>query len=145
MSIELVADVLVIVFLCVTIGFAVKLNKRLMAFYQDRQELQEFMDQFTLSLSRADSQIKDLRGLGESVFKSAQEQTQKAQALRDDLVFLMQRGEDLAQTLESGIRSARDISKTTELRSHKTEAAKQVSAENDDELPELLKALQNIR
>ena len=107
MSIDIILDLFVITCLAVTIFFAVRLNQRLSTIYKSRDDLQAFLNQFSTSMEKADAGIKDLRGIGESVFKTAQEQMKTAEALKSDLEFLNERGEDIAQKLDRSIREAR--------------------------------------
>src|SRR5690606_39537426 len=99
MSFDIILDLIVISCLGATIAFAVRLNKKLATIYKSREEIQAFLNQFTESMSKADASIKDLRGVGESVFKSAQKKMDDARALKDDLAFLNERGEELAERL----------------------------------------------
>ena len=109
MSFDILLDLFVILCLAVTIGFAWRLNKRLSIIYKSRDELQNFMIQFSASMEKADTSIKDLRSMGESVFKTAQNYMKTADELRSDLMFLNERGEKIAQSLDDQIRLAREF------------------------------------
>ena len=148
--IEVILDFVVIICLGVTIGFAVILNKKLTTLYESRSELEAFLSNLTSSMTKAEANIKDLKGAGESVFKTAQEQMVKGTALKDDLVFLLQRGEELAQQLENHIRSARDMNKRLE--SHTVDPSAFMAPANQEGLmeevepePELIRALKGVR
>ncbi len=115
MTLPILLDLFVVVCLAITIGFAIRLNKRLSAVYKSRQDLQNFLNQFSQSMEKADAGIKDLRGIGESVFKTAQDQLKTAETLKADLTFLNERGEEIAQKLDKSIREAREQMKVLEV------------------------------
>lgn len=114
MNLPIILDLFVIICLAATIAFAIRLNKKLSTIYNSRNELQTFLNQFSKSMEKADAGIKDLRGIGESVFKTAQDQLKTAEALKSDLAFLNERGEDIAQSLDQHIREARSVIKEFE-------------------------------
>ena len=148
MSLDIVLDLVVIVCLAATIAFAVRFNKKLSTIYQSRQELQDFLNQFTASMEKADAGVKDLKGIGESVFKTAQEQMKVAAALKEDLAFLNERGEELAERLDNSIRGARNLHK--DLSEHKA-APKAAPSDMSGAVnsggsePDLVRHLQNVR
>lgn len=147
MSFTIALDLVVIAFLVVTIAFALRLNKKLIMVYQSREELQAFLAQFTTSMEKADHSIKDLKGMGESVFKTAQEQMVLAQTLKEDLGFLNERGEELAERLDVGIREARTVQKDLlDLEGSRSRGPAGASAyEDHHEEPALMRHLQNVR
>lgn len=118
MTIDIILDLFVIICLGATIAFAIRLNNRLTMLYKSRDEMQAFLTQFSESMEKADAGIKDLRGIGESVFKTAQSQLKTAEALKADLGFLNERGEEIAQKLDSVISEARTHLKSVEDMSH---------------------------
>ncbi len=147
MSFDIILDLIVIVCLGATIAFAVRLNKKLATIYKSREEIQAFLNQFTESMSKADASIKDLRGVGESVFKNAQKEMDDARALKDDLAFLNERGEELAERLDGAIRVARTLYKELEDRAVGVApvASPSFSYEDEASQPELVRHLKNVR
>ncbi len=150
MSFDIILDMVVITCLAATIAFAVRLNKKLSTIYKSREDLQEFLNQFTASMEKADAGVKDLKGIGESVFKAAQDQMKIAQVLKDDLAFLNERGEDLAGRLDSSISIARQLHKDLGDNaggggSSRTAALSSVQTRNEDGEPDLVRHLQNVR
>lgn len=144
---NIILDFVVIICLGVTVGFAVILNKRLTVIHESRQELQTFIEQFTQTMAKTEANVKDLKGVGESVFRTVQEQMQKGEALKDDLIFLVKRGEDIAETLENNIRSGRELVK--ELSSPMdTNFIKPVATKapgNDDSHQDMINELRGVR
>lgn len=106
MPYSLILDVLVAVLLAVTIGYAVVLNKRLGKLRGDKIDLEKLATKFGESTSRAEEGIENLRHTADLL----QGGIDKAQALRDDLTFLIDRGDQAADSLEDLVRLARDIS-----------------------------------
>ncbi len=104
MPFALILDLLVAVLLVVTIAFAVVLNKRLGKLRGDRKALKKLAETFGESTSRAEEGIKTLM-LTTDVLK---QHLKKAQALKDDLAFLIERGDRTADNLENLVRATRD-------------------------------------
>ena len=106
MPYSLILDVLVAVLLAVTIGYAVVLNKRLGKLRGDKIDLEKLAARFGESTSRAEESIESLRQTADLL----QGGIDKAQALKDDLAFLIDRGNQAADSLEDLVRLARDMS-----------------------------------
>jgi len=103
MTISLFIDIVDAVLLVVTIGYAVVLNKRLGNLRRDRSQLEKLAVNFHTSTVRADESIMRLRSSGEGL----QEQIEKAESMRDDLIFLTERGGTAADRLEEMVRLSR--------------------------------------
>ena len=104
MPYSLILDLLVAALLAVTIGFAVVLNKRLGKLRQDKEALEKLATTFGESTLRAEEGVETLKQTTEVL----QERLEKAQALKDDLAFLIERGDSTADSLENLIRATRD-------------------------------------
>ncbi len=104
MPYSLILDLLVAVLLAVTIGFAVVLNNRLRKLRQDKEALEKLAANFGESTLRAEEGVETLRQTTEVL----QERLEQAQALKDDLGFLIERGDRSADNLENMIRATRD-------------------------------------
>lgn len=154
MPFSLALDLLVAVLLVITICYAVVLNRKLSSFRREKAELEKLASTFGEATERAGDSIGKLMHTADDL----QVRIDKAQALRDDLVFLIDRGSSAADKLEETVREARDQGngspapvtkkapeKTDESRAtytvDKDEAAKQRSEAEQ----ELLKALQAAR
>ena len=103
MSFAIIIDIFVAILLVVTISYAVVLNKRLGNLRRDRGELESLAINFHASTMRADESIIRLR----SSVDELQDQIGKAEAMRDDLVFLTERGSSAADRLEEYVRLSR--------------------------------------
>ena len=104
MALSLILDILLAVLLVVTIGYAIILNKRLGALRSDKDELRSLARDFTETTKHAELGIKELRSKTDIL----EEGLKRAESLRDDLVFLIERGNSAADRLESMVRSSRD-------------------------------------
>lgn len=143
MNFALFLDLIVIALLVSTILYAVKLNKQLTTLYQSRGELQSFLQSFTGSLTKAELSMQALRSTGETTFTAVHEALTKAQALRDDLSYLVERGEAIASNLDESIRQGRQLQKEIEMQKHIQTPA--YSATNSEEDPDLIRHLRNVR
>lgn len=101
---SLILDIFVAALLVVTIAYAVTLNKRLGTLRRDKEELQKLALSFGDATVRAEESTGQLR----ATIDVLQEQIKKAEALRQDLVFLVERGNGTADTLEELVRRTRD-------------------------------------
>ncbi len=103
MSLELIMDVLVAVLLIFTIAYAIVLNKRLGALRKDKTDLEKLAGTFGQATVRAEESIGRLKITADAL----QDRIEKAEALRDDLSFLIDRGGSAADRLETVVRQAR--------------------------------------
>lgn len=103
----LMLDIVVAVLLLVTIGFAIVLNRKLGSLRSHKEELEKLAVTFSQSTARAEDSIHRLKGTTEQLQKGID----KAQGLRDDLTFLIDRGGLTADRLEDGVRGGRGKAK----------------------------------
>jgi len=99
----LILDVVLIAFLAVTIGYAVVLNRKLTALRRNKTELERLAATFAQATLKAEDSIGRVKTGAETLH----ERVNKAQGLRDDLAFLIDRANSTADRLEGAIRSAR--------------------------------------
>jgi hypothetical protein len=154
---KLILDILVSVLLVATIGFAIQLNGRLSALRKNRDDMAKIIVNFNEATVRAESSIPKLRKAAEEAGQALQERVEKAQSLRDDLAFMIERADTMANRLENAVRSAR-----TEVRAAPqaqgriaggkaatvaaaAAASEQESDERSEAERELLRALQSMR
>ena len=101
---SLILDMFVAVLLVVMIGYAFKLNRRLGTLRRDEEELQKLALSFGDATLRAEESTAQLR----ETIDVLQERIKKAETLREDLVFLVDRGNGTADSLVELVRTARD-------------------------------------
>lgn len=103
MPFSLALDVFVAILLIITICYAVVLNQKLSRFRNEKMELEKLAKLFGEAMERAGDSIGKLKNTAGGL----QDRIDKAQALRDDLVFLIDRGGSSADRLEEIVREAR--------------------------------------
>jgi Domain of unknown function (DUF6468) len=74
---------------------------------RDRVELQELVASFDTSTRAAETGIERLHAATEGPGRQIQKLIESGTKLKEDLTFLVQRGEGLADRLEDGVRAAR--------------------------------------
>ena len=90
-----------------TLFHAVRLERALGVLKRDRAVLEALVAGFNDSTRQAEIGVERLRAASEGAGRQIARQIEQAQRLRDDLSFLTERGDKLAERLEGGVRSAR--------------------------------------
>lgn len=103
MTLSLGLDIAFAILLVITIGYAIVLNRKLGTLRQHKEELERLAVTFSQSTARADDSIQRLKKTTDEL----QNGINKAQGLRDDLAFLIDRGSLTADRLEEGVRGSR--------------------------------------
>jgi hypothetical protein len=96
-----------ILLLAVTLFHAVRLERALGVLKRDRAVLEDLVAGFNDSTRAAEAGIERLRGATDGAGRQIARQIDQAQRLKDDLGFLTERGDRLAERLESAVRTAR--------------------------------------
>lgn len=107
MTTQTILDLVVILLLVPTIVYAVILNRKLGALRRSRDELARVVASFNDATLRAEAGIPKLKKATTEANQTLKDRVDKAQTLRDDLAFMVQRAEELALRLEAGVRAAR--------------------------------------
>jgi hypothetical protein len=102
-----ILDIAVILLLVPTIIYAVILNRRLSALRRSREELSKVVNSFNEATMRAEAGIPKLKKATTEANHTLKDRVDKAQTLRDDLAFMIERAEELATRLEGAVRIAR--------------------------------------
>lgn len=92
-------DGLMAVLLAITIAYAAMLNRRLATWRNDKAELEKLIERFNRAAQHADIGISNLKEASEATGRALSQATAKGQALRDDLAFLIERAEPVADRL----------------------------------------------
>jgi hypothetical protein len=100
-------ELVLILLLAATLFHAMRLERALGVLKRDRAVLEELVAGFNESTRQAESGIDRLRSAADGAGRQIGKQIEQAQLLRDELDFLADRSDKLAQRLESAIRSAR--------------------------------------
>jgi len=111
MSPTVIFDVVFIALLVPTIIYAVILNRRLEALRRNRDDLGKMIAAFNEATVRAEAGIPKMRKAAQDVGNALQDSMEKAQTLRDDLAFMTERADSMANRLEGQLREARGASR----------------------------------
>ena len=157
-QLSLFLEVIGATLLVVMIVYAVRLNRRLLTLQDDKAEFERLLLSFTDSTSRAETSVARLKVSATDTAHSLQESVTGAQSLRDDLAFMVDRADDLANRLENAIRDARPEQAKRGATIQNVTSGEKVSAEPSEPATEknensgqrktksdLLKALEGMR
>jgi len=108
-GVEWLLDVALIVLLAVTLFHALRLERALGVLRRDRAALEELVASFNASTRQAEQGIERLRAATDGAGRQIARQLDAAGALKDDLVFLIERGERLADRLDGLVRAGKQI------------------------------------
>lgn len=107
MTLDTLLNLAVIALLIPTIIYAIILNRRLSALRKSRDELAKVVANFNDATLRAEAGIPKLKKATNEASMALKDRVEKAQSLRDDLAFMIERAEEMATRIESGVRVAR--------------------------------------
>lgn len=110
---EWLLETVLLVLLTATLFHAVRLERALGVLKRDRAMLEELVAGFNSSTRAAEQGIERLRTAAEGTGRQVQRQTEVASGLKDDLAFLTERGEKLADRLDRVLRVARPLGQDT--------------------------------
>ena len=154
-DIGLLIDTVVAVLLATVIFYAIRLNRSLSALKANKVELEQLVASFTESTNQAEASVARLRSSAVDTATSLQTNVTRAQELRDDLAFMTERANEIADRLEAAIGESREHKSQhadTPDSDRKTPAPHPVAeggdANRDDReksKTELLRALQGMR
>lgn len=102
-------DLALIGLLAATLFHALRLERALGVLRRDRAALEELVAGFNASTRQAEQGIERLRTAADGAGRQIARQVDAAEGLKDDLTFLTERGERLADRLDTLVRAARQI------------------------------------
>jgi biopolymer transport protein ExbB/TolQ len=106
MSLMVFLDIVVAILLVVAIGAAIVLNRRLAAFRAARNDFEQFIERFDTAAARAEAGVNALRMTSDATGRVLQQTVVRAQALRDEIAFLVERAEPMVDRLSTAHRAA---------------------------------------
>ncbi len=104
---EWLLELVLVVLLSATLFHALRLERALGVLKRDRAALEELVGGFNTSTRSAEQGIERLRTAAEGTGRQISRQVETAQALKEDLQFLTDRAEQMADKLEHAVRSNR--------------------------------------
>lgn len=106
-EISLLFEVLVAGMLAVMIYYAWRLNRTLGTLQNDKAELEKLLATFHEATERAETGVARLKESATETARSLDERVAKAVTLRDELAFMVERANEIADRLEQGISAGR--------------------------------------
>jgi len=134
---EWLVEIVLVVLLAATLFHAVRLERALGVLKRDRSVLEELVAGFNASTRQAESGIERLRVAADSSGLQIARQLEAARAVQSDLGYLIERGERLADRMDTLVRMARPLAVDPVRESEPAEVARPRSQAERD----LLKAL----
>lgn len=107
MTFALVLDLLMCALLGATLVYAVLLHRRLTAWRQDKGMLEETIKEFNDSAKRAEAAIAGLKKASEESGRPLADLLAKAETLRSDLAYLLEKADPAADRLTELVRPRR--------------------------------------
>ncbi len=105
------ADAIVALLLVATIGYSAVLNRRLTAVRSDRDKFEHVVRDLAVASQRAEGAVANLRSTADDLGRRLDKKIDEARALCDDLSYMVERGGNIADRLETQIRAGRDAMK----------------------------------
>jgi Domain of unknown function (DUF6468) len=106
---EWTLEIVLMVLLGATLFQAIRLERALGVLKRDRASLEALVVGFNTSTHQAESGIQRLRAAADGTGRQIESQMTKSVSLKDDLAFLTERGDRLADRLDGLVRTARPL------------------------------------
>jgi chromosome segregation ATPase len=94
-----IIDGILIILLSATIFCAVNLSRRLSSLRSDKKNLEKLMSEFHHISEKADKSLTGIRATAEEVSRELAEANAKSRSMRDELAFLVERADRLAEKI----------------------------------------------
>lgn len=94
MNATMIFDFLLVALLSAILIYAVILNRRLRTLYANRKEITSFFQRFSEALLKAQKSVSNLQDTTSAMVMELNEKIREARALRDELAFFMERGDN---------------------------------------------------
>ena len=147
-SLELLINLVIIVLLVPTIIYAYRLNKNLTILRENQNSLSRLIASLNDATVKAENSIPKLKNATEISSQNLKDVVDNAKSLKDDLTFINERADNLADRLENVIHDGRNLKNNVQNnQNNEINNIKDASANDDRSLAEmeLLKALRSIK
>jgi Domain of unknown function (DUF6468) len=108
-AMEWTLQIVLVALLGATLFQAIRLERALVVLKRDRSSLESLVVGFNASTHQAENGIQRLRSAADGAGRDIETQLTKSVSLKDDLAFLTERGERLADRLDTLVRAARPL------------------------------------
>ncbi len=143
-NLELIINIIIIALLIPTIIYAYRLNANLKVLRQNQNSLAQLVNALNEATFKAENSIPRIKSVTEHSSEGLKEVVDSAKELKDDLLFINERADNLADRLENVISTGRSI-KTPTGAAAETEAPRSPDDARSEAELELLKALRSIK
>lgn len=106
---EWILESVLVLLLAATLFHALRLERALGVLKRDRAALEALVATFNASSRQAETGIEQLRAAADGAGRQMARQIETASRLKEDLIFLHDRGERLADRLDSLVRAGRPL------------------------------------
>jgi hypothetical protein len=106
----LVFDAVICLLLVITIGYAMALNRRLKVLRQARGEMEKLFADFAAATGQAEGGLKALQQGSGAAAEALAKNVGDACRLADEMAFLVKKGNEIADRLETAISASRKVS-----------------------------------
>ncbi len=155
-NLELLINLIIIALLLPTIVFAYRLNKNLEILRRNQNSLAQLVEALNDATFKAENSIPKLKSVTEHSSEGLKEVVDSAKELKDDLLFINERADNLADRLEQVISDGRQMKNSPSPRDQfaaslnqpddlREEAPQSVADSRSEAELELLKALRSIK
>lgn len=158
-NLELLINLIIVALLVPTILFAYRLNKNLEVLRRNQSSLAKLVEALNDATFKAENSIPKLKSVTEHSSEGLKEVVDSAKELKDDLLFINERADNLADRLEQVISDGRQIKTAPTARDQFAASLNRISSAADENKEEtiniadsrseaeleLLKALRSIK
>ena len=106
---EILLEIILVGLLTATLFHAIRLERALGMLKRDRAVLEALISGFNASTTQAEAGIDRLRSAADGAGRQIARQLDEARTLKDDLVFLTERGARLADRIDGLVRAGRPL------------------------------------
>ncbi len=143
-SLEFIINLTIIGLLIPTILYAYRLNKNLNILRENQNSFAKLIDALNDATFKAENSIPKLKSLTMNSSENLKEVVQNANVLKEDLIFINQRANSLADRLETVIKENRTSPEARPMSDKKNDFNLNEADRSEAEI-ELLKALRSIK
>ncbi len=143
-NLELIINLIIIVLLVPTIIYAYRLNKSLNLLRQNQNSLAQLVSSLNEATFKAENSIPKLKSVTQNSSEDLKEVVDSAKELKNDLLFINERADSLADRLENVISTSRNITSNQNSSEKPSNNEEKLDDRAAAEL-ELLKALRSIK
>lgn len=135
--ISVLLNCFVALLLGVTIFYCLKLNKRIRILQDSKSELAQLIEKFDMSTQQATYSIQEIHKASKKINENIQTKLDKANYLADDLAFMIEKANKMADRMEGGISASRPGARSQTAAEMRQRPVREEPAREDDEGPSL--------